>query len=66
VCGESRKHGSNWEVRGLIAPIDPTSEGNVRGAQGLSRLTNLNILSRYEDNRQQYQEQASNLLADLI
>jgi hypothetical protein len=53
-------------VRGLIAPIDPTSEGNVRGAQGLSRLTNLNILSRYEDNRQQYQEQASKILADLI
>jgi integrase/recombinase XerC len=49
----------------ITAYLD-ASEGNVRGAQGLSRLTNLNILSRYEDNRQQYQEQASNILADLV
>jgi RNA-directed DNA polymerase len=25
VCGKSRTYSSNWEVRGLIAPIDPTS-----------------------------------------
>ncbi|MCY7367991.1 MAG: site-specific integrase [Chamaesiphon sp.] len=49
----------------ITAYLD-ASERNVRGAQGLSRLTNLNILSRYEDNRQQYQEQASNILADLV
>jgi integrase/recombinase XerC len=49
----------------ITAYLD-ASEGNIRGAQGLSRLTNLSILSRYEDNRQQYQEQASNILADLI
>jgi integrase/recombinase XerC len=49
----------------ITAYLD-ASEGNVRGAQGLSRLTNLNILSRYEDNRQKYQEQASNILADLV
>ena len=49
----------------ITAYLD-ANEGNVRGAQGLSRLTNLSILSRYEDNRQQYQEQASNILADLV
>jgi integrase/recombinase XerC len=49
----------------ITAYLD-ASEGNIRGAQGLSRLTNLNILSRYEDNRQKYQEQASNILADLV
>ena len=49
----------------ITAYLD-ASEGNIRSAQGLSRHTSLNILSRYEDNRQQYQEQASNILADLI
>jgi integrase/recombinase XerC len=49
----------------ITAYLD-ASEGNIRGAQGLSRHTSLNILSRYEDNRQQYQEQASNILADLV
>jgi integrase/recombinase XerC len=49
----------------ITAYLD-ASEGNVRGAQGLSRHTSLNILTRYEDNRQKYQEQASNILADLI
>jgi integrase/recombinase XerC len=49
----------------ITAYLD-ASQGNVRGAQGLSRHTSLSILSRYEDNRQQYQEQASNILADLI
>lgn len=58
---------SPYQVRhsAITAYLD-ASEGNVRGAQGLSRHTSLNILSRYEDNRQQYQEQASNILADLI
>jgi integrase/recombinase XerC len=49
----------------ITAYLD-ASEGNVRGAQGLSRHASLNILSRYEDNRQQYQEQASNILANLV
>jgi integrase/recombinase XerC len=48
----------------ITAYLD-ASQGNVRGAQGLSRHTSLSILSRYEDNRQQYQEQASNILAGL-
>jgi integrase/recombinase XerC len=38
----------------------------VRAAQGLSRHTNLNTLSRYDDNRQRYQAQASDILAGLI
>ena len=49
----------------ITAYLD-ASGGNVRAAQGLSRHTNLNTLSRYDDNRQRYQAQASDILADLI
>ncbi len=49
----------------ITAYLD-ASEGNIRGAQGLSHHANLNTLSRYDDNRHKYQEQASNILADLV
>jgi integrase/recombinase XerC len=42
------------------------SDGNLRAAQGLSRHTNLNTLSRYDDNRHKYQATATNILANLI
>jgi integrase/recombinase XerC len=41
------------------------SGGDVRSAQGLSRHANLNTLTRYDDNRHQYQGKASNLLDNL-
>ena len=42
------------------------SGGDVRSAQGLSRHKNLNTLTRYDDNRHQYQAKASSMLEDLV
>ena len=39
---------------------------NVRAAQALSRHKNLNTLTRYDDNRHQYQKTASDVLGDLL
>jgi integrase/recombinase XerC len=49
----------------ITAYLD-ASDGNIRAAQGLSRHTNLNTLSRYDDNRHKYQAIATNTLADLV
>jgi integrase/recombinase XerC len=49
----------------ITAYLD-ASGGDVRSAQGLSRHKNLNTLTRYDDNRHQYQSKASDVLADLL
>jgi integrase/recombinase XerC len=49
----------------ITAYLD-ASDGNLRAAQGLSRHTNLNTLTRYDDNRHKYQTIATNTLADLV
>jgi integrase/recombinase XerC len=49
----------------ITAYLD-ASGGDVRSAQGLSRHKNLNTLTRYDDNRHQYQSKATDLLADLL
>jgi integrase/recombinase XerC len=49
----------------ITAYLD-ASDGNIRAAQGLSRHTNLNTLSRYDDNRHKYQAITTNILADLV
>ena len=49
----------------ITAYLD-ASDGNIRAAQALSRHSNLNTLTRYDDNRQQYQQKASNILGDLL
>ncbi len=49
----------------ITAYLD-NSDGNIRAAQALSRHANLNTLTRYDDNRQQYQKKASNTLGDLL
>jgi integrase/recombinase XerC len=49
----------------ITAYLD-ASDGNLRAAQALSRHANLNTLSRYDDNRHQYQAIATNTLADLV
>jgi len=41
------------------------SGGNVRAAQRLSRHTSLNTLQVYDDNRQDLQGEASEILASL-
>jgi integrase/recombinase XerC len=42
------------------------SNGNVRMAQKLSRHKNLDVLTRYDDNRVALQKKAVHLLADLV
>ena len=49
----------------ITAYLD-ASEGNVRAAQALSRHKNLDTLTRYDDNRHQYQKTASDVLGDLL
>ena len=49
----------------ITAYLD-ASGGDVRSAQGLSRHKNLNTLTRYDDNRHQYQGKATDVLVDLI
>jgi integrase/recombinase XerC len=49
----------------ITAYLD-ASDGNIRAAQGLSRHTNLNTLTRYDDNRHKYQAIATTTLADLV
>jgi integrase/recombinase XerC len=49
----------------ITAYLD-ASGGDVRSAQGLSRHKNLNTLTRYDDNRHQYQGKATDVLADLL
>jgi integrase/recombinase XerC len=49
----------------ITAYLD-ASDGNIRAAQALSRHSNLNTLTRYDDNRQRQQQKASDLLGDLI
>ena len=49
----------------ITAYLD-ASGGDVRAAQGLSRHKNLNTLTRYDDNRHQYQGKATDVLADLV
>jgi integrase/recombinase XerC len=49
----------------ITAYLD-ASDGNIRAAQGLSRHSNLNTLTRYDDNRHKYQAIATNTLADLV
>lgn len=49
----------------ITAYLD-ASDGNIRAAQALSRHANLNTLTRYDDNRHQYQKTASDVLGDLL
>jgi integrase/recombinase XerC len=49
----------------ITAYLD-NSDGNIRAAQALSRHANLNTLTRYDDNRQQYQKTASDTLENLL
>ena len=49
-----------------ITAVLDASNGNVRMAQKLSRHKNLDVLSRYDDNRVALQKEAVNLLADMV
>ena len=49
----------------ITAVLDATG-GNVRLAQKLSRHKNLNVLTVYDDNREELQKSASHLLASLV
>ena len=49
----------------ITAVLDAT-DGNVRLAQKLSRHKNLNVLTVYDDNREELQKSASHLLASLV
>ena len=49
-----------------ITAVLDASNGNVRLAQKLSRHKNLDVLTRYDDNRIALQKEAVNLLADLV
>ncbi|NJN24416.1 MAG: tyrosine-type recombinase/integrase [Acaryochloridaceae cyanobacterium RL_2_7] len=50
---------------GVTAYLEMT-DGDLRGAQSYSRHANLNTLKFYDDNRQQLQKKASNLLSSQI
>ena len=49
-----------------ITAVLDASNGNVRMAQKLSRHKNLDVLTRYDDNRVVLQKEAVNLLADMV
>jgi integrase/recombinase XerC len=49
-----------------ITAVLDASNGNVRMAQKLSRHKNLDVLTRYDDNRVALQKEAVNLLADMV
>lgn len=49
-----------------ITAVLDASNGNVRLAQKFSRHKNLDVLTRYDDNRVQLQKEAVNLLADMV
>jgi len=49
-----------------ITAVLDASNGNVRLAQKLSRHKNLDVLTRYDDNRVALQREAVNLLADMV
>lgn len=49
-----------------ITAVLDASNGNVRMAQKLSRHKNLDVLTKYDDNRVELQKEAVNLLADLV
>lgn len=49
-----------------ITAVLDASNGNVRMAQKLSRHKNLDVLTRYDDNRVALQKKAVHLLADLV
>lgn len=49
-----------------ITAVLDASNGNVRLAQKLSRHKNLDVLTRYDDNRVALQKEAVNLLADMV
>jgi integrase/recombinase XerC len=61
------KHLSPHRIRhsSITAFLD-SSNGDVRTAQQLSGHADLNILKRYDDNRQGLQGKASGILADLV
>ena len=64
---ESGKLLSPHKVRhSSITAVLDASNGNVRLAQKLSRHKNLDILTRYDDNRIALQKEAVNLLADMV
>jgi integrase/recombinase XerC len=49
-----------------ITAVLDASNGNVRLAQKFSRHKNLDVLTRYDDNRVELQKEAVNLLADMV
>lgn len=49
-----------------ITAVLDASNGNVRLAQKLSRHKNLDVLTRYDDNRVALQKEAVNLLANMV
>jgi len=49
-----------------ITAVLDASNGNVRLAQKFSRHKNLDVLTKYDDNRVQLQKEAVNLLADMV
>jgi integrase/recombinase XerC len=49
-----------------ITAVLDASNGNVRMAQKLSRHKNLDVLTRYDDNRVALQKEAVNLLSELV
>ena len=49
-----------------ITAVLDASNGNVRMAQKLSRHKNLDVLTRYDDNRVALQKEAVNILADMV
>ncbi len=49
-----------------ITEILNATNGNVRLAQKFSRHKNLDVLTRYDDNRVELQKEAVNLLADMV
>jgi integrase/recombinase XerC len=61
------KHMSPHRVRhsSITAALDATN-GDVRTVQQLSGHADLNVIRRYDDNRQGLQKKVSNLLSDLV
>jgi len=51
--------------RSITAFLD-ASDGNIRAAQALSRHSQMNTLTLYDDNRQQQQKGASGVLEGLL
>jgi integrase/recombinase XerC len=66
VAGIDRRVSPHRLRHSSITAFLDASDGNIRAAQALSRHSQMNTLTLYDDNRQQQQKGASGVLEDLL